>query len=151
MITDDAILIRLTRDALELGEAAAFLAEGGRVVEGVGGINLFLGATRPEVDGQKGELVALDYEAYEEMAVGKIRELVNAADERWGVLRVVVLHRLGRVAVGEVSVIIGVGCAHRNEAFLACRYLIDELKKVVPIWKKEVYEGGARWQERLGN
>lgn len=87
----------------------------------------------------------LEYEVYEEMALGKIRQMVSNACGQWPLLGVAVVHRTGRVAVGEASVVIAVSSAHRGPAFEACRYLIDTLKKEVPIWKKEVFPDGHSW------
>ena len=111
-----------------------------------GGIDVFIGTTRAETHPQLGVLVALEYEAYEEMALSELKRLVEAARESWPICRVAVLHRVGRCAVGEASVIIAVSCPHRTEAFAACRYLIDELKKIVPVWKRDIYEAGAAWR-----
>ena len=118
-----------------------------------GGIALFLGTTRAQEGpaealggGDLGRLVALDYQAYEEMAQTQIRKLAADAAARWPVCRMVVWHRVGEVKVGEASVIVAVSCPHRGEAFDACEFLIDELKKIAPIWKREIYERGARWQ-----
>jgi len=119
-----------------------------------GGIALFLGITRaqngpPSPDAgsaDPGPLLALDYQAYVEMAHTQIRRLAAVAVARWPIWRIVVWHRLGEVKVGEPSVIIAVSCPHRGEAFDACEFLIDELKKIAPIWKREIYEHGSRWQ-----
>lgn len=112
-----------------------------------GGVDVFLGTTRGEVRASdRVELVALDYEAYEEMAVAQLRELVTAARARWPIVRCVILHRTGRVGLAEASVLIAVACPHRVAAFEACRFLIDELKKSVAIWKKEVWaDGSVSW------
>jgi molybdopterin synthase catalytic subunit len=111
-----------------------------------GGIAVFLGVTRAEQDNAGRDLVALDYEAYEAMAAGQLRELSRQARERWPIERLVLLHRLGRVAVGEPSVLIAVAAAHRGEAFAACQWLIDTLKADAAIWKKEVWnDGGHSW------
>jgi len=96
--------------------------------------------------GGRGALVSLDYHAYDEMALRQMRQLVVTAAERWPICQAVIWHRLGEVRVGEPSVVIAVSCPHRGEAFDACEFLIDELKKAVPIWKREVYEEGSRWQ-----
>jgi molybdopterin synthase catalytic subunit len=113
-----------------------------------GGIDVFLGTTRAETRADGVPLVALDYEAYAEMAVAEMRKLVASARERWPVVRACVLHRVGRVSVGEASVLIAVACPHRGQAFDACRFLIDELKKSVPIWKKEVWaDASTTWKE----
>ncbi len=111
-----------------------------------GGIVTFYGATRIEHDPEHGALVRLDYEAYPEMALTQMHELSRKARQTWSVGRLVLLHRLGRVPVGEDSVAIAVACPHRAEAFTACRWLIDSLKQDVPIWKKDVFaDGFTRW------
>ena len=89
----------------------------------------------------------LDYEAYESMALSEMEKLAQAALERFKVRDVCLIHRLGRLQVGETSVLIGVASAHRAVAFEACRWLIDTLKKTVPIWKKEYFEDGAVWAD----
>jgi len=89
----------------------------------------------------------LEYDVYPEMAVQQIREIVAEAESRWGVERVAVAHRVGRLEIGEASVIIVVASPHRAEAFDACRYIIDTLKATVPIWKKEVATNGEEWVE----
>ena len=87
----------------------------------------------------------LDYEAYEEMAAKRIAELSWQAIEQFGVRGVTLVHRLGRLQIGETSVLIVVASAHRGAAFEACRWLIDVLKKTVPIWKKETFQDGDVW------
>jgi molybdopterin synthase catalytic subunit len=112
----------------------------------LGGIASFYGATRGENDAEHGELTRLDYEAYSEMALNQMRGLVGTAEAKWGAGRVAMLHRLGPVGVGEISVAIAVATPHRAEAFEACRWLIDSLKRDVPIWKKDVFaDGFTRW------
>ena len=111
-----------------------------------GGIDVFLGTTRAERNAAGQDLLALDYEAYAEMAVGRMRQLAATARERWPVVRLALLHRTGRVPVAEPSVVIAVACPHRGDAFAACRWLIDALKADVPIWKQEVWaDGSATW------
>jgi MoaE-MoaD fusion protein len=89
----------------------------------------------------------LDYEAYEAMALNELQRLSHSALERFGVRDVRIVHRLGRLKIGETSVLIVVASAHRAAAFEACRWLIDSLKKTVPIWKKEYFEDGAVWAD----
>jgi molybdopterin synthase catalytic subunit len=89
----------------------------------------------------------LEYEAYEPMAVAKMREIGTEIRTRFPVHRVAIVHRLGRLEIGETSVFIAVSSPHRAAAFDACRYVIDTLKRVVPIWKKEYFAGGAGWAE----
>lgn len=104
-----------------------------------GGIAVFAGTTRSEVSRGR-TLIALEYEAYSEMAVSQLAELVAEARQRWPVTKALVWHRTGRVPVGEPSVVIAVSTPHRAEAFGACHWIIDELKRVVTIWKKEVWD-----------
>jgi len=113
-----------------------------------GGIDVFLGTTRAEKHPDGRELVALDYEAYDEMAIKQLHDLARQSRERWPIIKLVIVHRKGRVDVGHASVIIAVSCPHRVESFEACRYLIDQLKAVVPIWKKEVWsDESTSWVE----
>jgi len=111
-----------------------------------GGIDLFLGTTRGEKNTAGKDLIALDYEAYPEMAVGQMRDLAVRARDQWPILKLVLLHRTGRVGVGEPSVVIAVSTAHRAASFEACRWLIDTLKTEVAVWKKEVWaDGSTSW------
>lgn len=131
--------IHLGTEPLDVGAADAFLR-----AEAAGGIDLFVGTTRRWTDGQ--ETVRLAYDAYAPMAAKTMRELADEAAARWPVHRVCLMHRLGEVPVAEASVIVGVACAHRDEAFAACRWLIDTLKAQVPIWKREHFaDGTTEW------
>ncbi|HTT34105.1 MAG TPA: molybdenum cofactor biosynthesis protein MoaE [Methylomirabilota bacterium] len=89
----------------------------------------------------------LDYEAYESMALSKMREIGRQLHEKYPIHRVAMVHRLGRLEIGETSVFIAVSAPHRAAAFDACRYAIDTLKRTVPIWKKEYFEDGAVWAD----
>jgi molybdopterin synthase catalytic subunit len=89
----------------------------------------------------------LEYEAYEAMALAKMREIGSQMREKFQIHRIIIVHRLGRLEIGETSVWIAVSSAHRDAAFGACRYAIDTLKRTVPIWKKEYFAGGAVWAE----
>lgn len=111
----------------------------------VGGIVIFEGVVRDNARGK--QVRYLEYDVYPEMAIAKIREIIDEAERRWGVERVAVAHRVGRLEIGEASVIIVVAAPHRGEAFDACRYIIDTLKTTVPIWKKEVATNGEEWVE----
>jgi molybdopterin synthase catalytic subunit len=102
-----------------------------------GATSLFLGTTRRWTGNV--ETAYLEYDAYREMAIAKMQELVSMAESRWPIQRVAMVHRLGRVDVGEASVAIAVSCPHRADAIAACHWLIDSLKEQVPIWKKEWY------------
>lgn len=89
----------------------------------------------------------LDYEAYESMALAKMREIGAQLHEKFAIHRVAIVHRLGRLEIGETSVFIAVSAPHRAAAFDACRFAIDTLKRTVPIWKKEYFEDGAVWAD----
>ena len=108
-----------------------------------GALIAFDGFVRDNFQGQKTS--HLEYEAYEAMALAKMREIGAEARARFAIDRVAIVHRLGRVEIGETSVWIGVSAPHRAAAFDACRFAIDALKSTVPIWKKEFFVGGAVW------
>jgi MoaE-MoaD fusion protein len=108
-----------------------------------GAIVSFTGTTRDGNAGRK--VIRLEYEAYEPMALSEMHKLAREAGERWQIVRIAIAHRVGIVEIGETSVAIAVSAAHRAEAFEACRFAIDRLKEIVPIWKKEHFEGGEIW------
>lgn len=110
-----------------------------------GAVCVFDGIVRDNTRGRK--TLHLDYEAYREMALEQMRSLAVEAIAKFGVRDVAVVHRLGRLVVGETSVLIAVASAHRGAAFDACRWLIDTLKRTVPIWKKEQFVDGAVWAD----
>ena len=117
-----------------------------------GGIDLFAGTTRAQTSADGRTLAALDYEAYEPMAMEQLRELAKEARAKWPVAKIAILHRIGRVAVGEPSVLIAVSTPHRAQAFEACRWLIDTLKERVAIWKKEIWSDGTGvWVEAVAD
>ena len=131
--------VALSDAPLPVGEAYRFLTH-----PGAGGVALFVGTTR-RWTGER-ETRHLDYEAYEPMALGEMARLCAAARARWALTRACLLHRLGTVPVAEASVIAGASAPHRAEAFEAARWLIDELKASVPIWKREVFaDGSTEW------
>ena len=120
----------------------------GRVVAAVGdpeagAVATFLGTTRRSNAGRS--VTKLEYEAHVSMARREMRRLASRARRRWPIRKVAMVHRVGVVPLGEVSVAIAVSAPHRAEAFEACHWLIDRLKEVVPIWKKEHYRGGTVW------
>jgi molybdopterin synthase catalytic subunit len=131
-------LVELRDSPLDAGAVISAVSEGG-----AGAIAMFLGTTRAESNEAGRRLVALDYEAYREMAEQQMHALANEAKERWPILRLAVLHRVGRVEIGQPSVLIAVSTPHRAEAFEACRFLIDRIKAEATIWKKEVWEDGS--------
>lgn len=106
-----------------------------------GAVVLFLGTVREMTAGR--QTVALDYDAYPEMAEAKMAELESEAREKWPVNALGIVHRLGRLELGDASVAVAVSCPHRDQAFEAGRYLIDELKQRVPVWKKENWSDGT--------
>jgi molybdopterin synthase catalytic subunit len=110
-----------------------------------GAVCVFDGIVRDNSRGRK--TLYLDYEAYREMALEQMRGLAAEAVTKFGVRDVTLVHRLGRLQVGETSVLVVVASAHRGTAFDACRWLIDTLKKTVPIWKKEQFVDGAVWAD----
>jgi molybdopterin synthase catalytic subunit len=125
-------------------DPAALLTEVGR--PDAGATALFIGTARDRSDGKEG-VTHLEYEAYREHVESSLEAIVAEVSGRWPVLSVVVEHRVGKVEVGEPSVAVAVSSAHRADAFEAARYLIDELKKRAPIWKREHWPGGAEWVE----
>jgi MoaE-MoaD fusion protein len=112
---------------------------------GDGAVCVFDGIVRDNTRGHA--TLHLDYEAYEEMALKQMHALRDEAKTKFGVREVAIVHRLGRLLVGETSVLIAVASAHRGAAFDACRYVIDTLKKTVPIWKREQFADGAVWAD----
>ena len=108
-----------------------------------GAVVSFEGTVRNHHDGRN--VIALEYEAYEAMAVHQLDILAREAAERWNLIGIAIAHRTGPIAIGDTAVVIAVSSCHRQEAFDACSQLIDRLKEVVPIWKKETTEEGSSW------
>ena len=108
-----------------------------------GAVVTFLGTVRNNSEGKR--VLYLEYDAYPEMAKKKLTEIAGEIDSRWHIKDVSIVHRTGRLEIGEIAVVIAVGSPHRAEAFRACEYVIDRIKEMVPIWKKEVYEDGSAW------
>ncbi|HEY1188464.1 MAG TPA: molybdenum cofactor biosynthesis protein MoaE [Gemmata sp.] len=132
-------MFRLTHDPIDFSA----LTERARSPH-CGAVVLFLGTVRDLTGTQV--TVFLEYEAYAPMAEKKLAEIEAEARKRWPVGEIAIVHRLGRLEVGEVSVAVAVSCPHRGDAFDACRYVIDTLKEVVPIWKKEnAPDGTGEW------
>lgn len=139
-LSDD--IVRITFDVLDVGEAMKLVSS-----PSCGGTSVFVGTTRDTFDGR--EVVRLEYESYDEMAYKEMRKLCTQTRRLFpSVERVVLFHRIGEVAVGEISVIIATASPHRTDAIRATEWAIDELKRRVPIWKKEAYaDGSAAWKE----
>jgi MoaE-MoaD fusion protein len=131
---------RLTRDPIPTGQLAD-----GLKASADGAVVVFEGIVRDHLGNRR--TLYLEYEAYEPMAVAKMQEIGHEAHERFGIDRIGIIHRLGRINMSETSVAIMVTSEHRGAAFEACRHAIDRLKQIVPIWKKEYFEDGAIWAE----
>ncbi len=116
---------------------------------GAGGIALFVGTTRNHSHGK--EVLYLEYEAYVPMALSMMTQIAEEAKARWGLHAISIVHRRTRVDISEASVVVAVSSSHRKEAFEACRFAIDTLKKTVPIWKKEFFADGAVWVDEEGH
>ena len=132
-----ARITRLTIDAKQVVDGLKCGEDGASLV--------FEGVVRNQTRGRK--TLYLDYEAYEQMALQELESLASEAIKNFQIRDVAIVHRLGRLEIGETSVLIAVASAHRGPAFDACRWIIDTLKKTVPIWKKEYFEDGAVWAD----
>jgi molybdopterin synthase catalytic subunit len=137
-----AIDVALLQGPLDLRQAMERLSS----ATGCGGEAIFVGRIRPERDPHLGELVAIEYDAYTTMAEQAVRTICEEVCTACGADAALALHSRGRVAVGEASVVVCVCARHRGPAFDACRQIMEELKSAAPIWKREIFENGARWQ-----
>jgi molybdopterin synthase catalytic subunit len=137
---DDTGRIAIIRDVIDAEKLVAAAKHGSD-----GAVVVFDGIVRNNTRGR--QTLYLDYEAYEEMALKQMNELAAQACERFGVRHVTIVHRLGRLVIGETSVLIIAASAHRGQAYDASRWLIDTLKRTVPIWKKETFADGAVWAD----
>lgn len=138
-----AAVVKITRDPLD--DAAVNALVQAISHPEVGGIVTFQGIVRNHARGKR--VRYLEYDAYPEMAEQQMAAIAAEVERRWQTDRVALVHRIGRLEIGECSVVVAVACPHRAEAFDACRYAIDTLKANVPIWKKEVAEDGEEWVE----
>jgi molybdopterin synthase catalytic subunit len=136
-------IIHITRDALDARAVRAL--EEAVTTSGDGGIVTFQGVVRDNARGR--QVRSLEYDAYTEMAEQQMAQIAAEVERRWATSAVAMVHRIGRLEIGECSVVVAVACPHRAEAFEACRYAIDTLKSTVPIWKKEIYADGEEWVE----
>ena len=134
--------VSVTRDPLDL---QALTGEITKEAAGDGAVATFTGLVRDHNQGRKVRF--LEYEAYEPLAVRALKLIVDEARETWPDARLAMHHRIGRIDVGEASIIIAAASAHRAHAFAACRYAIERVKQIVPIWKHEHFEGGEVWLE----
>jgi molybdopterin synthase catalytic subunit len=131
----------VVREAIDVGAMSRTEPEDGALC-------VFTGVVRNHNDGKS--VLFLEYEGYEEMVVSVFADIAREARERYGVTQVQIVHRLGRMDIGEISVAVAVSSPHRKEAFEACRFAIDTLKNKAPIWKKEFYADGSSWLEGPG-
>lgn len=136
-------IFRITRDALDAQAVRAL--EDTVTTRGDGGVVTFQGVVRDNARGK--QVRSLEYDAYIEMAEQQMAQIAAEVEHRWETSAVAMVHRVGRLEIGECSVVVVVACPHRAEAFEACRYAIDTLKSTVPIWKKEIYTDGEEWVE----
>ena len=131
---------RVTADPLDATKVAGIVASAD-----CGAIATFVGIVRDEHGGRR--VLWLDYEAYEPLAIKAFALIDEEAGERWPSIALAIHHRVGRLEIGEASVVIAVASPHRPEAFAACRYAIERIKQIAPIWKHEHFEGGDVWIE----
>ena len=133
-------MIRITTDYLNVQEVLRELED-----NSAGAVSIFMGNIRNK--NKFGNVLEIYYEAYNAMAEEKMREIENEAVTKWKIKKIVAFHRIGNIKMGETSVIIGVSSEHRHEAFEACKYVIDNVKTRIPIWKKEISEESQKWSD----
>lgn len=138
-MSDDRVLVRVTSDRLDVGEAVDFVGD-----PAAGGTCVFSGTVRDHSDA--GEVTGISYEAWEERAVQRLEEVAAEILGRWPVRKAALLHRSGDLAAGDTSVVVACSAPHRAEAFDACRHGIERIKQEAPIWKKEALATGeSHW------
>ena len=135
----ESVLVAVTADPLDVMGIMEFVAD-----DASGSTVIFSGTVRDHSPGRAG-VTRLEYEAYEGVVTTKIRDVVEEAMERWPIIKVAAVHRTGVLGLRESAVVVAVSTAHRADGFPTCRYIIDELKHRVPIWKKEHWDGGSEW------
>lgn len=137
--TSRCMMIEFVREPIDLDQVSWACS-----MDYVGAISMFVGITRRYTGGI--ETLSLEYEAYESMATIKMNELIQQASQLWKLQRVAFVHRLGSVPVGQTSMVVATGSAHRSDAMEACQWIVQRVKAEVPIWKKEHYASGApKW------
>ena len=134
----DRISCKVTQHSINLDDLTTFVSD-----PGAGATTTFVGTTRDTNEGR--QVLRLEYECYPDMAEKEMLKIAAVILNRWPVKKIAMMHRLGEVDIGETSVAIAVSASHRHAAFEACHYGINQLKETVPIWKKELYEGGELW------
>jgi molybdopterin synthase catalytic subunit len=134
------VICRIVETPVDMDTLIGDVAE-----DDIGGVCTFIGLVRNHSRGQR--VTHLEYHAYPEMSEKKMRQVIEEISERFGVDRIAMEHRIGTLQIGEIAVGIAAASAHRDASFKACRYAIDRIKQIVPIWKKEFGEDGAVWVE----
>ncbi len=133
-------LVRIQRENFSINEEVELVKAASK---GIGGVVVFLGAAR---DFSKGEVITgLDFEHYPGMAEAKLKDIRERALKNFDIIEIGIVHRVGKIAIGEDIVLITAASAHRNDAFMACEWAITELKRTTPIWKRETTKGGEVW------
>ncbi len=131
-------MIEITHDELEINTVSDRVA-----APGAGAVVVFVGTTRDNTAGRR--VLLLEYEAYRPMADEQLQRVAAEMRERWELTGVAISHRLGKLEIGEASLVVAVSSPHRKEAFDACHFSVDRIKQIVPIWKKEYFEDGEVW------
>ena len=131
-------MIKLTSEPIIVNEVIDSVYDAG-----AGAVDVFIGSVRNKTSEKK--VVRLEFEAYEKMALSEMEKIATAAKKKWPVCQLSIVHRVGKLNLGDLPVVIAVSTPHRPDAFEACRYVIDTLKQTVPIWKKEIFEDGEVW------
>lgn len=131
-------MIELKKGKIKIKDVISFVES-----PDAGAIDVFIGTVRNQTKGK--EVTHLEFEAYESMAINEIEKIIQKAKAKWPILLIAVVHALGKLEIGDIPVVIAVSTPHRKAAFEACQFVIDELKKTVPIWKREFFKDGDQW------
>ncbi|MDP9489340.1 MAG: molybdenum cofactor biosynthesis protein MoaE [Thermoproteota archaeon] len=135
-------MIRITNNHIDFQDIMLELED-----NSAGALSIFVGKVRNR--GRNGNVSEIYYETYSEMAEQKMREIENETQTKWQIKKFIAFHRIGNIRVGETSIIIGISSEHRYEAFEACKYVINNVKTRVPIWKKEISKESQRWADGI--
>ncbi|MCB0739181.1 MAG: molybdenum cofactor biosynthesis protein MoaE [Bacteroidetes bacterium] len=130
--------IQILETPLSVQDCTTFVTD-----ESCGAIDVFIGTVRNQTKGKKVEY--LDFEAYKSMAIKEMQKIAEATSAKWPVAKIAMHHRVGKLKLKELAVVIAISTPHRQASFEACKFCIDQLKETVPIWKKEVFEDGEVW------
>jgi molybdopterin synthase catalytic subunit len=138
-VSENNVYIEITSEKIDAGKVLNFVSD-----YSSGSVLLFNGTVRDNDEGKP--VKYLFYEAYEEMAVKEIKKLIDAAFNGFRIAKVCIIHRIGKMDAGEISISIGISSPHREDSYSASKFLIDNIKETVPIWKKEIFEEGGKWK-----